>query len=102
MYSLNASSRSGSGLWQDGTILEEWAGRTVINSCAQLAYGDAQVVIEGGCAGAPPPRTIHGNHTWQKVRGTTWDSCLDLSDRGLGFGKYPMTKEWLGRRDTYD
>ena len=56
---------------QDGSILEEWAGRTVINSCAQLAYGNAQAVIDAGCAGPPPPRTIHGDHSWQQARSLT-------------------------------
>ena len=34
-------------LTEEGHVVDTWYGRTVINSCAQLAYSDAQEVIEG-------------------------------------------------------
>lgn len=33
---------------KDGRVIGTWLGRTIIKSCAQLAYEDAQTVIEGG------------------------------------------------------
>ncbi|KAK4051726.1 Translational repressor [Microbotryomycetes sp. JL221] len=32
---------------EEGKVLSTWFGRSIINSCAKLAYGDAQEVIEG-------------------------------------------------------
>mmetsp|Transcript_57804 Transcript_57804/g.183268 ORF Transcript_57804/g.183268 Transcript_57804/m.183268 type:complete len:232 (-) Transcript_57804:191-886(-) len=49
----------------DGTILSQWAGRSVICSCAKLAYGHAQAVIAGEDTGeGAGPVEITGAHTW--------------------------------------
>lgn len=63
-----------------GEILEQWVGRTVINSCAKLTYEHAQDMIEGvftdmegaearnslSKSGKPLPQ-LHGNHSWSEV-----------------------------------
>ena len=49
----------------DGTILSQWAGRSIICSCAKLAYGHAQAVISGEDTGqGAGPVEITGGHTW--------------------------------------
>lgn len=56
---------------QDGKIVSQWAGRSVICTCAKLAYQDAQAVIDAlpqsSSAPAPPSLQLHGGHTWDKV-----------------------------------
>jgi len=58
-------------LTQDGKIVSQWAGRSVICTCAKLAYQDAQAVIDAlpqsSSAPAPPSLQLHGGHTWDKV-----------------------------------
>jgi DIS3-like exonuclease 2 len=63
-----------------GQILDQWIGRTVINSCAKLTYEHAQDMIEGAFmdmegaearqgiskSGNPLPQ-IHGNHSWLDI-----------------------------------
>lgn len=63
-----------------GEILDQWIGRTVINSCAKLTYEHAQDMIEGvfldmegaeareglSKSGKPLPQ-IHGNHSWLEI-----------------------------------
>ena len=48
----------------EGQILSQWAGRSIIKSCAKLAYGHAQDMIEGTFQGLPeqePPAVeLHG------------------------------------------
>lgn len=48
----------------EGRILSQWAGRSIIKSCAKLAYGHAQDMIEGTFQGLrdqePPPVELHG------------------------------------------
>ena len=48
----------------EGQILSQWAGRSIIKSCAKLAYGHAQDMIEGTFQGLPdqepPPVELHG------------------------------------------
>lgn len=56
-----------SSLMQEGVVRSQWAGRSVISSAGQLAYGHAQAVIDGA---APPesPANLHGGHSWEQVR----------------------------------
>ncbi len=56
---------------QEGEVRSQWAGRTIIDSCAKLAYGHAQAVIDGA---APPqaPAPLHGGHTWNQVLKTAF------------------------------
>lgn len=54
----------------EGQILSQWAGRSIIKSCAKLAYGHAQDMIEGTFQGLPdqepPPVELHGCE-WPQV-----------------------------------
>ena len=54
----------------EGQILSQWAGRSIIKSCAKLAYGHAQDMIEGSFQGLPdqepPPVELHGC-AWPQV-----------------------------------
>lgn len=65
---------------QGGEVISYWAGRSVINSCAQLAYGDAQAVIDAAASsnydtqGAHPEPEVLGGFTWEQVR--TWRHIL--------------------------
>lgn len=62
---------------QGGEVMSHWAGRSVINSCAQLAYGDAQAVIDAAAGrtdadtasgrGARPAPEVLGGFTWEQV-----------------------------------
>jgi len=58
----------------DGNIRSQWAGRSVICSCAKLAYPMVQDMIEGRFERETCPATIHGGHTWDEVVG----DCLAL------------------------
>jgi DIS3-like exonuclease 2 len=63
-----------------GDILDQWIGKTVIQSCAKLTYGHAQNMIDGVSTDleeVQAPRDmqetesslpkVHGKHTWQEV-----------------------------------
>lgn len=52
---------------EDGKVLNQWAGRTVIRSCAKLAYEHAQAMIEGTFNVQQPPVPLDGPHTWPQV-----------------------------------
>ncbi len=52
---------------QDGRILKQWSGRTVIRSCAKLAYDHAQQMIEGSFDASKPPVPLSAPHTWDQV-----------------------------------
>ncbi len=57
-------------IWEmtgDGRILKQWSGRTVIRSCAKLAYGHAQDMIEGTFDASKPPVPLSSPHTWDQV-----------------------------------
>jgi len=57
----------------EGDVRRQWAGRSVIRSCAKLAYGDAQAMLEGRFGGAPgeaaPAVALEPPHTWPQARG---------------------------------
>jgi DIS3-like exonuclease 2 len=63
-----------------GDILDQWIGKTVIQSCVKLTYGHAQNMIDGVSTDleeVQAPRDmqetesslpkVHGKHTWQEV-----------------------------------
>ena len=53
-----------------GKVLSQWTGRTVIRSCAKLAYPHAQAMIDGSYAareGEEPPVLLEAPHTWPQV-----------------------------------
>lgn len=55
---------------REGEIIEQWAGKSVIRSCAKLAYGNAQEMIEGtfrGLEGETAPTDLQEPHTWEEV-----------------------------------
>ena len=57
-------------IWEmtaEGRILQQWCGRTVISSCAKLAYGHAQDMIEGEFDAGRPPVPLTAPHTWCQV-----------------------------------
>jgi DIS3-like exonuclease 2 len=56
----------------DGHIYREWAGRSIINSCAKLAYPMVQQMIEG-CfdPGTWQVKLFHGV-SWEQVRVRRW------------------------------
>lgn len=59
----------------DGSVVgPPQAGKSVIRSCAKLAYGHAQRMIEGGLGGEedgdPPPVELHDEYTWTQVGAT--------------------------------
>jgi DIS3-like exonuclease 2 len=56
-----------------GAIQKQWVGRTIIRSCAKLAYGMAQDMIDGDFTGegiAPDdgPVPLTNGCTWTEVR----------------------------------
>lgn len=52
----------------EGEVLSEWVGRSVICSCAKLAYSHAQSMIEGTFdEGSAPPLAC--GYTWHQVQG---------------------------------
>ena len=61
-------------MWEmdaDGEVLSQWTGRTLIRSCAKLAYPHAQAMIDGSYAareGEEPPVLLEAPHTWPQVR----------------------------------
>lgn len=50
---------------KDARILDSWFGRTIIKSCAQLAYSDAQCVIDDGSL--PAEKEIQRGHDRKRV-----------------------------------
>ncbi len=78
-------------IWEmtgEGRILKQWSGRTVIRSCAKLAYGHAQDMIEGSFDASQPPVALSTPHTWDQVSAEAWNVwlqthyiCLGLNDQ---------------------
>lgn len=72
----------------EGHILSQWAGRSIIKSCAKLAYGHAQDMIEGTFKGLPdqepPPVQLHGCQ-WPQVRPTLLSSACWQHEFVTGF-----------------
>ena len=61
-------------IWEmtgEGRILKQWSGRTVIRSCAKLAYDHAQDMIEGSFSASKPPVPLSAPHTWDQVGATS-------------------------------
>lgn len=57
-------------IWElsdEGKVLSQWAGRTVIRTCAKLAYEHAQAMIEGTFDISKPPVALSKPHTWPQV-----------------------------------
>ena len=57
-------------IWElsdEGKVLSQWAGRTVIRTCAKLAYEHAQAMIEGTFDISKPPVALSSPHTWPQV-----------------------------------
>lgn len=61
-------------MWEldvEGRVYSQWTGRTVICSCAKLAYHHAQTVIEADESQQPqaaePPVALQPQHSWQQV-----------------------------------
>ena len=57
-------------MWElsdEGKVLNQWAGRTVIRTCAKLAYEHAQAMIEGTFDISKPPVALSSPHTWPQV-----------------------------------
>ncbi len=52
---------------EEGKVLSQWAGRTVIRSCTKLAYEHAQAMIEGTFDAANHPLALSSPHTWPQV-----------------------------------
>ncbi|BDA45360.1 DIS3-like exonuclease 2 [Coccomyxa sp. Obi] len=52
---------------EEGKVLSQWAGRTVIRSCTKLAYEHAQAMIEGTFDAANHPAALSSPHTWLQV-----------------------------------
>lgn len=50
---------------KDARVIDSWFGKTIIKSCAQLAYSDAQNVIDSGVL--PEGRDISGGHSRERV-----------------------------------
>ena len=57
---------------EQGLVLDQWAGRTVIRSCVKLAYHHAQKMVDGAfdktSEGLP---VLELPHTWDEVLGLT-------------------------------
>jgi exoribonuclease R len=56
---------------EQGRVHGQWTGKTVIRSCAQLAYEHAQDMIDGkfaARAGEKPPAGLAEPHRWSEVR----------------------------------
>ncbi len=66
-------------LSDDGQVLSQWAGRTVIRTCAKLAYEHAQAMIEGTFDTAKPPVALSRPHTWPQVRPSIMGTSLGAS-----------------------
>lgn len=60
----------------DGKILSQWAGRSVICSCAKLAYPMVQAMIEGRFQRETCKAVLFGFNTWDEVRGVCEEDCL--------------------------
>lgn len=60
-------------LTPQGDIVDEWLGRSVICSCAKLAYGHAQQMIEGAFDPDECGVTLHDGYSWEQV-GALWRS----------------------------
>ena len=57
-------------LTPDGHILDQWTGRSIIRTCAKLAYEHAQLMIDGQFRGEegqePPPVHLYDSQ-WPEV-----------------------------------
>ena len=61
-------------MWEldvEGHVLSQWTGRTVIRSCAKLAYHHAQTIIDADEAGQrqaeEAPVDLENPHTWAQA-----------------------------------
>ena len=76
----------------EGHVLSQWTGRTVIRSCAKLAYHHAQAIIDADEAGqvqaeeAPAP--LERPHTWAQASSDA--DCQSCSPRYCVFRE----REW--------
>jgi DIS3-like exonuclease 2 len=53
---------------EEGEILQQWVGRSVINSCAKLAYPMVQQMLEDQFDPATWPAVqLHNGATWDEV-----------------------------------
>jgi len=55
---------------EQGMVHSQWTGKTVIRSCAQLAYEHAQDMIDGKYRARPgeePPAKLAEPHQWSEV-----------------------------------
>ena len=79
---------------EDGTVVRQWAGRSVIRTCAKLAYDHAQAMIEGGFdADAPPPAVpLQAPHTWAQVMGQLF--CREVPAQGRTCVELCCRKRW--------
>ena len=50
-----------------GEVVSHDFGKSIIRSCAKLAYGHAQSAIEDPSVPQPENVSIHGDHTWEEV-----------------------------------
>lgn len=80
----------------EGHILSQWAGRSIIKSCAKLAYGHAQDMIEGSFQGLPdqdaPPVELHG---------CTWPEVSTLLSVSSLVARYKACVHWVVWISTY-
>ncbi|KAJ1968001.1 hypothetical protein IWQ62_001510 [Dispira parvispora] len=72
-------------------VVNVWFGRTVINSCCQLAYEQAQVVVEG--QSLPPTSTImrHTRRTVEETIRSLFGLSTQLRDRRFAGGALSIT-----------
>ncbi|KAK9829114.1 hypothetical protein WJX72_003965 [[Myrmecia] bisecta] len=57
-------------LTPEGQIVDQWAGRSVICSCAKLSYDHAQQMIEGTFTPTDDLNVeLYGDHSWEQVIG---------------------------------
>lgn len=80
MHGAGVDRLSFSVIWdmaRDGTILRQWAGRSVICTAAKLAYQHAEAMIVGDSAAWTPPEgvALKAPHTWEQVRACSHSSA---------------------------
>ena len=74
-------------MWEldvEGHVLSQWAGRTVIRSCAKLAYHHAQTIInadeDGQAQAEEAPAPLERPHTWAQASFDANDNtCINRS-----------------------
>eukprot|EP00899_Mesostigma_viride_P010512 jgi/Mesvir1/19462/Mv10488-RA.1 len=60
----------------DGAILRQWVGPTIIRSCAKLAYGTAQLMIDGTFDPDAPVAESEGHRPKEVACGWGWDDVV--------------------------